>query len=290
MKTLLEVLGAGTAWLEEKGTDAPRYTMQSLLCHVLGCDRTRLYLDGDRPLAEDELARLRELLKRRVQGEPLQHLIGSVEFYRRIFKCDARALVPRPETEELAELVLDIIPRREGVRILDMGTGSGVLGITLALELADLHPVVVLADISTSALSLALENATSLGACVNTVQSDLFSAWGDENALTPNHAFDVVVANLPYIPDGEEVSEEVQRDPSSALYGGPLGTEVIDRFLDDVRPHLAPHALVALEIGHDQGEHVLHSMQRLGYESPEVRRDLSGIPRFPVAHFSNPQE
>ncbi len=289
MKTLLEVLRAGTAWLEEKGTDAPRCTMQSLLCHVLGCDRTRLYLDGDRPLPEEELARLRDLLKRRIQGEPLQHLIGSVEFFRRIFKCDARALIPRPETEELTEIVLDMIPKREGLRILDMGTGSGVLGITLALELADLHPVVVLADVSQAALSLALENATSLGACVNTVHSDLFSAWSDENALTPNYAFDVVVANLPYIPDGEELSVEVRSDPSSALYGGPHGTEIIDRFLDEVRPHFSPEALIALEIGWDQGEHVLQSLQRLGYTSPEVKHDLSGKARFPVAHFLSSQ-
>lgn len=290
MKTLLEVLRVGTSWLEEKRIDAPRCTMQSLLCHVLSCDRTRLYLDGDRPLSEEELVRLRGLLKRRVQGEPLQHLVGSVEFFRRVFKCDARALIPRPETEELAELVLEMIPKRDGLRILDMGTGSGVLGITLALELANLHPVVVLADISPMALSLALENATTLGACVNTLHSDLFSAWTDEKALTPNYEFDVVVANLPYVPDSEEVSEEVRRDPSSALYGGPLGTEIIDRFLDEVRPHLAPDALIALEIGHDQGEHVLQSMQHLGYTSPEVKRDLNGIARFPIAHFSNPQE
>ncbi|MCD8070606.1 MAG: peptide chain release factor N(5)-glutamine methyltransferase [Akkermansiaceae bacterium] len=283
MKTALDVLRAGARWLEERGADSPRYTMQCLLCHVLGCDRTRLYLEGDRPLAERELARLRELLARRGRGEPLQHLTGGTEFYRRPFKTDGRALVPRPETEELAELALRLMPRRRGMRVLDMGAGSGVLGITLALELAEFLPEVVLADISAEALGLALENAASLGARVNTVRSDLFSAWAGGSPLSLPDMFDVVLANLPYIPEGEELPPEVRCDPAAALYGGPLGTEIVGRFLREALPRLAPGAFVALEVGHDQGSRVLETMAALGYERLRLEKDLGGVPRFPLA-------
>ena len=147
MKTLLEVLQAGTDYLARQGCDEARATMQHLLAHVLHCNRTALYSQFDRPVEEAELAPLRELLKRSAAGEPLQHLLGVTEFFRRDFLTDARALIPRPETEELVEMVLKKIPDHP-VRILDMGTGSGVIGVTLALELKERAGEVVLADIS----------------------------------------------------------------------------------------------------------------------------------------------
>ena len=174
MKTLLEVLQAGTDYLARQGCDEARATMQHLLAHVLHCNRTALYSQFDRPVEEAELAPLRELLKRRAAGEPLQHLLGVTEFFRRDFLTDARALIPRPETEELVEMVLKKIPDHP-VRILDMGTGSGVIGVTLALELKERAGEVVLADISPQALDLALENAMRLGARVSTIQTDLFA-------------------------------------------------------------------------------------------------------------------
>ena len=161
MKTLLEVLQAGTDYLARQGCDEARATMQHLLAHVLHCNRTALYSQFDRPVEEAELAPLRELLKRRAAGEPLQHLLGVTEFFRRDFLTDARALIPRPETEELVEMVLKKIPDHP-VRILDMGTGSGVIGVTLALELKERAGEVVLADISPQALDLALDPAVRL--------------------------------------------------------------------------------------------------------------------------------
>lgn len=182
MKTLLEVLQAGTDYLTRQGCDEARVTMQHLLAHVLHCNRTALYSQFDRPVEETELAPLRELLKRRAAGEPLQHLLGVTEFFRRDFLTDARALIPRPETEELVEMVLKKIPDHP-VRILDMGTGSGVIGVTLALELKERAGEVVLADISPQALDLALENAMRLGARVSTIQTNLFANIPQEKQI-----------------------------------------------------------------------------------------------------------
>ncbi len=284
MKTIQDILTSGTAYLEARGVEGARHSMQSLLVHVLGKNKTWLYLHYDDPLSEAQLAPLRELLRERGKGVPLQHLLGSTEFYRREFRTDARALIPRPETEELVEIALRFAPAQEGMRVLDMGCGSGVIGITLALELAKYHPQVVLADISEAALSLTLENATALGAKVKTYRSDLFSAWQPEenNAVVPPTAYNLVLANLPYVPDGEQVAAEVTHDPSTALYGGPDGLDIVRRFLEDARPHLAPDCLVLLEVGHDQGEATRAIMQELGYTDTRVLTDMSGKPRFPV--------
>ena len=284
MKTIQDVLQSGTEYLESRGVEGARHSMQSLLVHVLGCNKTWLYLHYDDPLPEDKLAPLRELLRRRGQGEPLQHLLGSTEFFRREFRTDSRALIPRPETEELVEFALQMAPRRQGMRVLDMGCGSGIIGITLALELAKQQPEVVMADISEAALSLALENATALGARVKTYRSDLFTAWDTpaEGAVQPPDLFNLVLANLPYVPEGEAVSAEVQHDPATALYGGPDGLDIVRRFVKDALPHLDNGALVMLEVGHDQGEATRALMEELGYTRTRVLTDMSGKPRFPM--------
>lgn len=262
--------------------------MQSMMAHVLGKNRTWLYLHMEDPLSEEVLTPLRDLLRKRGQGVPLQHLLGSVEFLRREFRSDARALIPRPETEELVELALRITPRRRGMRVLDMGCGSGVIGISLALELKDLQPDVVMADISSDALSLTLENATGLAARVRTYRSDLFSAWQpageEETRIIPPAPFDLALANLPYVPEAEKVSIEVQHDPATALYGGADGLDLVRRFLAEALPYLAPEALVMLEVGHDQGAAVLELMQQLGYERCVLQCDMSGKARFPLGY------
>lgn len=284
MKTIQDILTSGTAYLEARGIDGARHSMQSLMVHVLGCNRTWLYLHYEDPLSEEKLVPLRELLKRRGKGEPLQHLLGSTEFYRREFRTDSRALIPRPETEELVEFALQMAPRRQGMRVLDMGCGSGIIGITLALELAKQQPEIVMADISEAALSLTLENATALGAKVKTYRSNLFTAWDTpaEGAVQPPDLFNLVLANLPYVPEGEAVSAEVQHDPATALYGGADGLDIVRRFVKDALPHLADRALVMLEVGHDQGEATRALMEEQGYTQTRVLTDMSGKPRFPM--------
>ncbi len=309
MKTILEVLQSGTDYLAKQGCDEPRAVMQHLMAHVLHCNRTTLYSQFDRPVEEAQLAPLRVLLKRKAAGEPLQHLLGVTEFYRREFLTDARALIPRPETEELVEKVLSRV-QNHPVRVLDMGTGSGIIGITMALELAEKAKEVVLADISEQALSLALENAMRLGARVSTVQTDLFENLPSPAEETPAEAqpntetaptavtedapyaplppketrFDIIIANLPYIADDEKLSAEVLRDPHTALFGGPKGWEIIDRFLSKARDYLTEDGFVALEIGYDQAAVVTQMMDGYGYDFIEVQKDMSGIARFPFAH------
>ena len=290
MKTIRDILSSGTAYLEARGIEGARSSMQALIAHVMNTDRTWIYLHTDETLPEDKLAELRTLLRSRGQGVPLQHLLGSVEFYRRSFRSDSRALIPRPETEELVELALrcfaPVAP--PSPRILDMGCGSGVIGITLALELRDLKPDVALADISPAALSLALENATTLGARVRTFRSDLFSAWepptNEDTRILPPSSFHMIVAKLPYIPDHERLQVEVTHDPATALYGGDDGLDMIRRFVSQAKSHMEPGACLLLEVGHDQGERVVELMKQAGFARVSLHTDMSGAARFPVCH------
>ena len=173
--TTLEVLNAAASYLEKRGVESARLNAEHLLAHVLGMPRRiELYLQFERPLSEVERAPLRDLVKRRGEGVPLQHLLGEVEFCGRLFICDERALIPRPETEFLVELVLK--ESGAAASILDVATGSGVIGLSLALSRPDV--AVTLCDISPEALSLAAANALRHGLAdkVARKESDLFDA------------------------------------------------------------------------------------------------------------------
>jgi release factor glutamine methyltransferase len=276
MTTVLEILDKGTAYLAKKGIEDARRNMQMLVAHQLNCTRMDLYLRFDQPLEEEHLAPLRDLLKRRGDGVPLQHLLGSVTFHRRDFKTDARALIPRPETEELAEWLIKNVKLPESPRILDMGCGSGVLGLTLAADLPGSQ--VTLADLSPDALDLARENATLLEIPNATfIESDLFSALAGQS-------FDLIVANLPYIPESDRptLSKEVAHDPDLALFSGPDGLDLIRRFVPAAKDHLATGGWLALEIGIHQSTEVESLLRAASLSDVLTLKDLSGIPRFPV--------
>lgn len=284
MKTLLDCLESGSRFLEKRGIEDARRNMQWLAAKQLACSRVELYTWFDRPMTEAELAPLRELVKRRSAGEPLQHLLGSVEFCGREFRCDARALIPRPETEEIVTQILALAEASRSKRILDVGTGSGVIGLSLLLEFKDRAPEgeieVVMSDVSADALALARENAELHGEVPIFMESDLF-----ENI---EGVFDLIVANLPYVAEGErgELSREVAFDPPSALFAGPDGLELIRRFIPAAKGHLAPEGLLAMEIGHDQAEAVRGLLVESGYSDIQARRDLSGNSRFVFARAS----
>ncbi len=275
MPTILDTLKKGTEYLEKYGIEDARLNMEHLIAHVLKVERMQLYLDFDRPVPEPGLASLRELTKRRSRGEPLQHILGSVEFLGLDFRSDDRALIPRPETEELASLLVSMMKNPEP-RILDVGCGSGVLGLALAHHLSDLSPRVTLSDVSPEALALCRENAAELDLTdsVDLVESNLLGSVSG--------TFDLIVANLPYIPEGEEteLSREVRRDPALALYGGESGTELIERLLADALPVLAEGGLLALEHGIGQSEKLRILAEDLGYHPVEARKDLNGVDRF----------
>ena len=272
---MLEVIDGGTSYLEKRGVAEARLNMQRLVGHFLGFTRVQLYLEFDRPLTEEQLVPIREALKKRGQGIPLQHIVGEVEFMRRDFKCDARALIPRPETEELTSLVLKE-SLNQPLSILDVGTGSGVLGISLALELPQVEEV-VLADVSREALSLARENADLLEAKVTLLESDLFSQVTD--------SFDLIVANLPYVPerDRETLAPELKHDPDLALFSGDDGMDLVRQFTNEVSRFLKPNGLLAMEVGHEQGEASAELLRAQGLHEVSVKKDLSEVPRFPFA-------
>lgn len=276
MTTVLEILDKGTAYLAKKGIEDARRNMQMLVAHQLACTRMDLYLRFDQPLEEEQLAPLRDLLKRRGDGVPLQHLLGSVTFHRRDFKTDARALIPRPETEELAEWLLKNVKLPQNPHVLDMGCGSGVLGLTLAADLPGSQAT--LADLSPDALDLARENAALLEIRNATfVESDLFSALA-------GRTFDLIAANLPYVPETDRptLSKEVAHDPALALFGGPDGLDLIRRFIPQAKGHLNPGGWLALEIGIDQSAEVESLLRAASLTDVLTLKDLSGIPRFPV--------
>jgi len=275
--TVLEVIDGGTTYLEKRGISEARLNMQRLVSHHLNFTRVQLYLEFDRPLTEEQLTPIREGLKKRGQGIPLQHILGEVEFLRRDFKCDSRGLIPRPETEELVSLILqekDTLPQPS--RILDVGTGSGVIGLSLALELPSVSET-VLADYSPEALSLARENAEALEVEATFVESDLFS--------NIEGTFDLVVANLPYIPEHERetLAPELAHDPDLALFSGPDGLDLIRKFIPLAVERLNPEGLLVLEIGHDQTEALKKLLTESELKEIDIRSDLSGVSRFPFA-------
>jgi len=270
---VLEVLQSSTEYFRKRGIESPRLNAEHLLAHVLKRKRIELYLEFERELTEDELAPLRELVRRRGQGEPLQHLLGTVEFAGQIFLCDKRALVPRPETEQLVELLKSQAPNPQS-QILDVGTGSGVIALSLAAHFPE--AVVTAMDISEEALALARENAERLGLTtrVEFLRSDLL--------LYVNHVYDLIVANLPYVAnnDRDTLSREVAHDPEVALFGGERGDEIVRRLIDQAPARLAPGGLLALEVGIGQADDLASFMAKKNYHDIETHRDYAGVIRF----------
>ena len=277
--TLLEVLQKSTDYLAKRKIDNPRLNAEHLLGHALGKTRMELYLEFEQPLVEAQLTPLRELLRRRGEGEPLQHLLGTVEFCGQSFLCDKRAMVPRPETEELVELIIADGGNRRPDRILDVGTGSGVIALSLAKKFAD--AVIIAVDVSSEAIALAKENAArvGLGGRIQLLGSDLLAAV--------DGTFDLIVANLPYVStqDRQSLSREVLHDPEVALFGGERGDELIRRLIDEAPAHLEPGGLLALEIGIGHAAPLLELMAQKKYHDIAAKNDYSGGTRFLFARY-----
>lgn len=276
MKTLGEILKLSAEFLEERKVDRPRRSAEELLAHILGLKRLELYMQFDRPLIESELASLRELLKRRAKGEPIEYLMGEVEFLGCRIKISPSVLIPRPETEILADLVVKKLTGRnlKGKHLWDLCAGSGCLGIAIKKKLPDL--ALALSDLSPEALALAGENAKRNG-----VEAEL--ALGDLLAPFKGRKADIFVCNPPYISQSEFLSLDPSvRDfePRRALIGGERGTEFYESLGRELPLFLNPGALVFLEIGATQGDAVKEIFSNKTWAEMEIRSDWAGHPRF----------
>ncbi len=282
LRTVLEVLQSSAQYLEKYKVESARLNAEHLLAHALGMKkRIDLYMAFDRPLAAKELEPMRDLIRRRGQGVPLQHLLGTVEFHGREFAVDRRALIPRPETEQFVEILLKLeLPPQ--ACCLDVGTGTGVIALTLAAQKPEFRVCAV--DCSPDALALARENAARLTLAdpkrVEFVHGDLLC-----DATAVNGPYDLIAANLPYIARDAmaDLSREVGHDPVLALDGGPLGLDLIARCIAEAPDQLATGGRLALEIGHDQAEAVKTLLAEAGFEEIEIRQDYQSVGRFALA-------
>lgn len=275
--TVLEVLQSTTAYFQKRGIENPRLNAEHLLAHSLGRKRLDVYLEFERDLAEPELAPIRELVRRRGQNEPLQHLLGTVEFCGNVFLCDKRALVPRPETEELVEL-LQLAIRNPQSAMVDVGTGSGVIALSLARKFPEAK--IIATDISEEALLLARENAARL-------QIDQVEFRKCNLLENVDGKFDLIVANLPYISrhDRQQLAAEVLRDPEVAVFAGEKGDEMIRQLIETAPAHLNAGSLLALEIGLGQEPALIEFLRQKNYGDIEAKNDYSGRTRFLFARY-----
>jgi release factor glutamine methyltransferase len=278
--TVLEVLSSTTTYFQKHNIENPRLNAEHLLAHVFGRRRIELYLEFERELNESELAPLRGLVKRRGKGEPLQHLLGTIEFCGRTFLCDNRAMVPRPETEQLVELLISNF--KSGIanaRIADVGTGSGVIALSLAAEFPGAEIIAV--DISENALALARENAERLGL------SDLVCFARSHLLENAEGTFDLIAANLPYISieQRQSLSREVLHDPEVALFAGVRGDELMWELIARAPSRLRPGGILALEIGTGQSEALMSALAEKNYRDICSEKDYSGVTRFLFARY-----
>ena len=244
-----------------------------LLSHLTGRPPLALRLDEETVLDPSVIDSFKSLAEQRLSRIPLQYLLGEAPFYGRMFRVDSRVLIPRPETELLCEWALELLKDHSSPRILDLCCGSGCIGITLKAELPSAS--VTLSDISPDALDLAAENASLLGADVALCRSDLLEAFSGTS-------FDLIISNPPYIPsaDCDTLQEEVLREPRLALDGGKDGLSVYRRIVREAFPRLSPGRFLLMEFGISEDEAVSALLSDYGYESIQIREDLSGIRRM----------
>jgi release factor glutamine methyltransferase len=275
-----EALRRAVVHLEEKGSPTPRLDAELLFAHALDVERIQLYVQHERLLTAAELERCRELLRRRAAREPVAYILGRWGFRDLDLAVDARVLVPRPETEHLVERCLALLEGMEAPAVLDIGTGSGAVALSVAAVVP--AATVTASDVSPEALALAGENAGRLGLDVELVQSDLFAGLAGRR-------FDLIASNPPYVGERElaGLEPEVREwEPRQATVAGPDGLDVFRRLLPDLSAHLAPGGAVAFECGAGQTAWLAGELEGLGYRAVLVERDLGGIERVVSARWS----
>ena len=307
--TVLEILNRTKVFFEKKGIPDARLDAEYIISHGLQMkSRMDIYLNFEKPLTDAELDVLRQMVARRASREPLQHIIGDTSFRGFIIKCDKRALIPRPETEMLVDMAKERLKGIDAPYIVEVGTGTAAISIACAKEIAGAK--VLATDISEDALSLARENAeaNALGEALTFAQGDLLDAvtgdakidcligvvhraggavTGDAVAKAAGATtakIDCLIANLPYIPDGEKgkLQPEVDKfDPALALYGGPDGLSLVRKLLQQTEGKLNENAPILLEIGSEQAEILKNEAANYPWlEFTGIHKDYCGNIRF----------
>jgi release factor glutamine methyltransferase len=269
--TIRAALSQGRELLEGAGVGVPRLTAEVLLAHAMHCERVRFFAYPEQELREVEWIHYARYLYERMQGKPTQYITHKQEFYGRCFRVSPEVLIPRPETELLVETVLRLRPAAEA--LLDVGTGSGAIAVTLALELG--RPVMA-SDFSFGALLVARDNAARLGAAVHFAQGDLLGWYADGT-------LDCVVSNPPYVSmaDAPSVQREVRDwEPHLALFAGSAGLAIYERLIPEAWRVLKSGGLLAVEIGFGQAAAVTKLAAH--WNGVEAFADLAGIPRVIV--------
>lgn len=269
-----EALSAAIDSFTAAGVDTPRLDAEVLLSELSGVDRAALIADRDLILEPSASRAFAEAVRRRIRREPVAYILGRKGFRHIELEVDRRVLIPRPETEMLVELALETGPSA----VLEIGTGSGAIALAVADELPDAR--VVATDISDGAIEVAVANARRIG---------LADRVGFELASIPAGParFDLILANLPYVPDADGLPPEVgQWEPEGALFGGPDGTAVIGEVLEALGRAGIESPVIGLEIGQGQGDGVASLLNEAGWPETEVRLDLAGIDRVVVGRRS----
>ncbi len=278
MLTVLEIIKKSTEFFSGKGIDSPRLQAELIIGHALGLKRMQLYLQFERLLAEAELEKIRPLVRRRGQREPLQYILGETEFHGLKLKVDRRVLIPRPETELLVEFAAGACAAPPQ-RVLDLGTGSGAIALALATKFP--NTAVTAIDASEDALALARENAATLTVAERV--AFLNSNWF--TALPADMRFDLIVANPPYLSTEETAAttpEVHAHEPASALTAAEGGLADLRRILADAPRWLAPGGVLALETGIAHHADLLRLAREAGFVRIESRQDLAGRDRFVI--------
>lgn len=276
--TIREVLEWATQDFAGRGIESPRLDAELLVAKALGMDRVGLYLDLNRPLVDQERSAIRPLVARRREHEPVAYILGQRDFYGRRFKVTPDVLIPRPDTETLVEHALECIPEDTACRVLDVGTGSGVIAVTIAAE----RPLarVTATDITDAALKVASENAEALEVAGHI-------RFERANLLGGAEQYDVIVSNPPYIARSEMAglqAEVREHEPVIALEAGEDGLDVVRALLVAAAPATASGAQMLIEVGAGQAASVAgFAAEHPAWESVAVYQDLNRIER--VVHL-----